>query len=253
MLNVYATQHVNSRTVCAAFAAGARAPIVPPAPLLPGDVAMYGCLRGLLPTLRQAQAEGRAWLYLDNGYFRPGHFSGFYRATWNAYQHDGTGRGDPTRWRALGLTIAPWRRDGSHVLVCPPSDIFGQLMGFDAAGWLVRTIQALARATDREIRIRKKPAAAGAGTPLAEDLASAWALVTHSSNAAVEALLAGVPVFCTAPCAAAGMGLADLSRIEGPLLPDDRERWAAALAVNQWTLDEMRGGTCWRMLNEGSL
>ena len=71
---------------------------------------MYGCLRGLLPTLNQAQAEGRTWWYMDNGYFRPGHFAGYYRVTRNAMQHDGTGNVSSERWERLGLNIAPWKK-----------------------------------------------------------------------------------------------------------------------------------------------
>ncbi|HYH39914.1 MAG TPA: hypothetical protein VD860_16960 [Azospirillum sp.] len=247
MLNVYATEHVHSATVCAAFAAGCGAPVVPPYPLLPGDVAMYGCLRGLRPTLIQAQREGRRWLYLDNGYFRPGHYDGYYRVTRDALQHDGSGTATPHRWERLGLSIAPWRAGGGHVVVCPPSDIFAGLMGFDARRWLANTLDTLLRHTDRDVRIRektKKP-----GRPLAADLAGAWALVTHSSNAAVDALLAGVPVFCTNPCGAYRLGEPELKKIESPRRPDDREQWAWNLAANQWTLSEMADGTCWRMLN----
>ena len=72
--------------------------------------------------------------------------------------------------------------------------------------------------------------------------------MTCASNAAVEALLSGVPVFCTGPCAAYRMGKPDVTEIETPALPDDRERWARVLAANQWTLDEMADGTCWREL-----
>lgn len=247
MLNAYCTGHIHSRMVCGSFAAGCGAPIVPPAPLLPGDVFMYGCLRGLRPTLSEAQRQGRRWIYADNGYFRPGHHHGFYRVTENAFQHDGSGDASVARWEALGLSIAPWRAAGRHVLVCPPSEVFAGLMGFDARRWLDETVQALNRSTDREVRVRTK---ANAPTkPLAADMAGAWALVTHSSNAAVEALLAGIPVFCTAPCAAQRMGLSDLSLIENPACPDGREPWAWNLAAAQWTLEEMASGLCWRMLN----
>ena len=72
---------------------------------------MYGCLRGLKPTLDQAQAEGRTWYYADNGYFRPGK-TGYFRVTRDALQHDGTGDASPERWERLGLEIKPWRKDG---------------------------------------------------------------------------------------------------------------------------------------------
>jgi hypothetical protein len=95
-------------------------------------------------------------------------------------------------------------------------------------------------------------AVAPGGKPLSADLVGAWALVTHSSNAAVEALLEGVPVFCTAPCAAYRMGRPDVAAIEAPALPDDREQWAWNLARAQWTLAEMKSGECWRDLQRAS-
>ena len=80
--------------------------------------------------------------------------------------------------------------------------------------------------------------------PLENDLRNAHCMVTAYSNAATEALLAGIPVFTTHPCVSSTMGTSDLSRLEHPRYPDDRERWAAILAANQWTLAEMKSGRC---------
>jgi len=270
MINAYSSGHKWSALVCTAFAAGAKCPIVPPAPLLPGDVFMYGALRGLLPTLRQAQREGRTWFYGDNGYFSPGKTeANYFRITRNALQVDGSEpvpAGGADRWGRLGLTIKPWRTAGAHIVVCPPGRLFGATFGFSADDWLDQTLATLRQHTDRELRVRAKVSwndAKGADilsqkgfvktsvpTPLSTDLAGAWALVTHCSNAAVEALLGGVPVFATEPCGASAMGLSDLAQIEAPRMDVDREHWTAVLASNQWRLSEMRDGTCWRMLNE---
>ncbi|MCR4331295.1 MAG: hypothetical protein NUV34_01105 [Sulfuricaulis sp.] len=273
MLHVYATENQWSQMVCKAFARGADAPIVPPYPLLPGDVFMYGALRGLLPTLRQAQREGRTWFYADNGYMRSGKDEkAYFRVTRNALQVDGSGElpfpkhAARERWARLKLSLKPWRKTGSHIVVCPPGRLFGATFGFDADEWLRVTLKTLGKYTDRELRVRKKMSwndakpvpAPNLGTgiktsvpePLDEDLRGAWALVTHSSNSAVEALLAGIPVFCTNPCGASAMGLSDLTQIEAPRMEEGREKWAAVLASNQWTLKEMREGLCWKMLNE---
>jgi hypothetical protein len=215
----------------------------------------FGALRGLLPTLRQAQREGRDWYYGDNGYFKPGRRirdRGYYRVTKGAMQHDGSGVFPPDRWNRLGLSIKPWRKRGSHIVVCPPSRLYAVILDFNADQWLADTLSKLKTYTDRPLRVRKKMSWDEVkrldGPSLADDLADAWALVTHSSNAAVEALLAGVPVFCTDRCAAYRMGLPDLARIEDPAMPDDREQWAWNLAANQWNLEEMRSGLCWREL-----
>lgn len=249
MLYVYATNHPRNRAISQAFAKGAHAQIVPAAPLLPGDVFMYGCLRGLKPTLDQAIAEERVWFYADNGYFRRAGSdrNGYFRVTRNALQHDGSGHASPERWRRLGLEIKPWRAVGLHVLVCPPDEIYGRLWGLNVTEWLEDVFDTLDEKTDRPVKVRQRGALAKQ-EPFVEALQNCWALVTHTSNAAVEALLAGVPVFCTGSCAAAGMGLTDLRSIETPLMPDDREQWAANLAANQWTLPEMADGTSWRDL-----
>ena len=217
---------------------------------------MYGCLRGSLPTLREAQkhTDKWPWFYADNGYFKAGKTEeSFFRVTRNGLQHDGRGENpDLSRWCALGLNLWPWRRRGEYVIVCPPSRLFASLMGFSADKWLEVVVARIKSATKRPIRVRMKMSwhevKMARIPPLAEELPNAWALVTHSSNAAVEALVAGIPVFCTDPCAAAVMGKRDVLEIESPAYPADRERWAAVLANNQWTLPEMRDGTCWRML-----
>jgi hypothetical protein len=241
---IYSTGHRHSVEVCQALAAGTGYPVAPPAPLQEGGVAMYGYLRGLLPTLRRAQYERRPWVYADRGYFKASYdmdYTGFFRLTRDRYQHAGRGYSDGKRWRALGLAFSPWKRGGRHIVVCPPGDVFAESVGrFRSDEWLRMTLSELRRHTDRPIVVREKRAARQ--HTLSEDLVSAHALVTYMSNAATGALMDGIPVFCLGPCAAQSMGRDDLAAIEDPHYPDDRERWAGVLADNQWTLDEVRQG-----------
>lgn len=254
-MNIYQTHGGKNKRISQAFAKGTGFPIVPPAPLLPGDVFMYGALRGLLPTLHQAWAENRTWYYCDNGYFqrsknRQHKVDGYFRITKNALQHDGTGSFSSCRWGMLKWTIKPWRKDGSHILVCPPGELYGEIWGIDVVKWKQETLETLSRVTDRPIHVRERAVRSDLSKPFLGALAGAWALVTDTSNAAVEAVVEGVPVFCTAKCAAFRMGLPDVSRIEDPIMPDDREQWAWNLGANQWNIEEMADGTCWRELNE---
>ena len=101
----------------------------------------------------------------------------------------------PARWERLGLEIKPWRKDGSHILICPPDEIYGQLWGLDPLKWLEDVLATLTSVTGRDRIIRDRSKAKSATEPFAAALKGAWALVTCTSNAAVEALLAGVPVF----------------------------------------------------------
>jgi hypothetical protein len=231
-----------SQRLLSAFARGCGGRLAEGAPerLAPGAAAFYD-VRGLEHLWRQACDEGRRWYYLDNAYFDIAR-DRLYRVGVDAMQDRGLGLPDWKRWAALGLPVAPWQRRGRHIVVCRQSAEFLALVG--APWWLGHTLAALEAATDRPIVVREK----GEARALAEDLKGAWALVTHSSAAAVEAVLAGVPVFCTGFCAARTMGLSELAMIERPRRPDGREIWAATLAGLQWSAEELADGTAWRML-----
>lgn len=228
---------------CRAFAKGCGGQVQGDDTLQPGAVAMFGHQR-LEPMLRQAQAAGRTWYYGDHAYFGRGQF---YRCTRSAMQHAGLeGDADPRRFSRFGIPIKPWRASGSHIVLCPNSQSF--LDRYGASNWVSETIAALAALTDRKIVLRWK--SHGERHPLARDLVDAWAVVTFTSNSAVEAILAGIPAICTAPCAGASMGSASLAAIEAPAMPDGRLEWAARLANNQWTLEEMAAGLTWRAIGE---
>lgn len=230
------------------------------AALLDGPAAFYGISGQLAPLLAQARREGRRWWYLDNAYLGPRGV--FFRVTRGGLQvgpprlHDGLAPGlrpDAARLRRLGVRVAPWRRSGGHVLICPPGDFMAQHgYGYPRA-WLRDTLATLRRATDRELRVRPKPPAGASGQPLAEDLRDCWAVVTWASNVTVTALIAGVPVFADGPSAARPLALDDPAAIEAPARGLERHDWLAGLAANQWTLGELRDGTAWRRLTAGGL
>lgn len=255
-VNVYAVpQERTSPRFCAAFATGAGAAYVADGRLRAGDVALYGS-PNLWDLLIEARAGGRAWYYGDNGYFRRGEY---YRVTRNAYQASGYDWNgcDEQRLERLGVEIQPMRRGGRHVLVCPPGGIHANLMRRagvpiqepnDWGAWATRE---LARFTDRPIRIRTKAAAYESRRPLAADLEDCWAVVVFMSNVGLEASLAGVPVFVLGPAASSPLGRWQLSEIENPAYPDadHRRKVAASLAAQQWTLEEIAAGDCWRSIH----
>lgn len=210
----------------------------------------YGVTGDTRDIVRTAQDSGAWWLYIDHAYFGRGEF---YRATLNALQHCGTGDSDGARWKRLGLEIAPWRSGGRHILVCPQSELWHLwMMGGDTPkAWADRVTAELRQHTDRPIIVRFKPdiarervadAVAEAHRQLMEALEDCHAVVVHQSGCGVQAALAGVPVFSTGPGAVVPVACTDLSRIESPVRPDDRLRWASVLADNQWSLSEITAG-----------
>lgn len=241
--------------LCNAFAEGVRASggsatvyLEPPRKLAPGAAVFYGVVQATQHLFDEARALRREWWYIDNAYFDAGR-GRYFRVTRNAMQLGRVSEPKPERAAALGLVVKPWRESGKHVLVCPQSDDFMLLVGWRGgmAGWLRHILHEL-RSCERPVAVRhwsrdKLAAAQGLGYALK----NAWALVTHASAAANEALLAGVPVFLTShDCAALPVASGALASIGDPALPDDREQWVARLAGAQWTLDELRAGEPWR-------
>jgi hypothetical protein len=145
---------------------------------------------------------------------------------------------------AMGVKIEPWRRNGTHVLLCLPGPNSGREWGIDMPRWCVETEAKLRASTDRPIVVR--PRHLRKTVPLAEQLEDCWAVVTHSSGTAVSAILAGVPAFVEQTSAAAPVARLDLE-IEYPLCLD-REDWVASLAWRQWNGDEMQSGEAWAHL-----
>jgi hypothetical protein len=212
----------------------------------PGVPIVWGVLRSSDRVVAYAKQAGQYFYYIDHAYFSRGHGQS-YRVTRNGYEAGPVRECPMDRIQAHDVELEPWQREGSNVLVCPPTDYFMTAHG--CADWLERTLEALQRHTDRPVVVRRKPQPGETVEPLAEALSKAHALVTHSSNVAIEAVVAGVPVFVSPSSAAAPMGLTDLSLIESPVYPD-RDKWLAHLAYCQFSFEEMRSGAAWRMLLE---
>lgn len=248
MLTCYAAEKPSSVAFAQMLAAGhPRAVVTHSRRFRPGPAATWGFVRSQVELIKNILASPAPWFYGDNAYFSRGQY---FRITRRGIQHPGIGEPDHARWRQHGLTFAPWRRTGRHVVVCPQSPNYHKhLLGLERDPWIRQTTALLRRHTDRRIVVREKPQRLEAQErPIELELRGAWALVTPASGAAVDALLAGVPIFCNDSAATAPMGLSDLTRIEAPAYPDGREDWAAVLAGQQWTEAEIRRGEQWEVL-----
>ena len=212
----------------------------------PGVPVVWGALRGSDRVIAYAKQSGQYFFHVDHAYFSRGHGQS-YRITRNAYEAGLVRECPPDRIQAHEVVLEPWRRGGKNVLVCAPTDHF--MAAYGCAGWLKKTLDVLQRHTARPIVVHRAREPGETVEPLAEALSKAHALVTPSSNVALEAVIAGVPVFVSPSSAAAPVGLTDLSSIETPAYPD-RDRWLAHLAYCQFSLEEMRSGAAWRMLLE---
>ncbi|MEE9611183.1 MAG: hypothetical protein V3W19_08020 [Desulfatiglandales bacterium] len=239
---VYATNHIHSKVVSAAFAEGCEGSIVPPVRLLEGPAIVYGVLRGCGEIIKQCEWIHRDYYHIDHGYFLRGHYEGYYRVTKNGLQSDGWGKFNPKRFEDLKVPLRPWKRTGRHIVICPLSKMAGEFINVDPKKWVETVLGELSLHTDRPIIVKYKD-----DKPISSALEDAWCLVTHSSNAGVDAVVSGVPVIALGHSACLPVSW-DIEDIESPHWPA-REQWTWNLASNQWTLEEMRSGEAWKMLD----
>lgn len=195
---------------------------------------------GALERLREIRAANLDYVFYDRAYFGGGPQSDRLRITARAYQKHLLDLDAPAgRAARIGVELQPWREGGTHIMVVPPGEAIRALFGL--GNWEAETMARLKRATERQAWISRKGAEQ---PPLAERLRDCWAVVTWSSNVAVEAICAGVPAFVSSWSAAAPVAgnLAELeARIEAPRRPE-REAWAESLAWGQFNLEEIRSG-----------
>jgi hypothetical protein len=156
------------------------------------------------------------------------------------------GRYSIDRALAMGVELQPWRKQGSKVVICLPGPGAGKDFDLGMDDWANDIRGQVKQKTDRQLVVR--PKVLRFTRPLADDLHDAWCVVAHSSTAAVEAVIAGVPIFVAATNPAAPVGRLDLE-IECPLRPE-REDWLAALAWRQWTRHEISSGQAWAHITE---
>ena len=224
-----------------------------------GYAVFYG-YDGLLPqVMRDYAAVGRA-AYIDLGYWQRlsgGKLAGYHKIVWNGRHPEKYWRKNyPTdRLDALGVKISDWQPSGRHIVLAGMGDKAAAVYGLAVEAWERAIIQEIRRHTTRPIVYRPKPSwkqarpivsvdYAAPAVPIENVLTGAHCVVTHHSNVAVDALVAGVPAF-TWHGVAREMALQDLTQIEKPIRPENRQQWAADVAYLQWTVDEMAAGAPW--------
>jgi hypothetical protein len=220
-------------------------------------------LRGILKhkIIKRCWADGRPFLYMDTGYFgnranpqNPHGWKIWHRVVPNNFQHGDIIDRPADRWQQHRITPQP-RRHGSRILIAAPDEKPCTVYGITLQDWMDQTLRTIKQHTDRPIQIRERDP--NRQRRLANDFSAALddvhAVVTFNSNAAVESVLAGVPVFVTAPCSAA-MPVAnrDLAKIDDPWFPDSDliQAWCRHLAYGQFRNTELANGVARSILEQ---
>lgn len=242
-----------------------------PAPDPETDVAVMVGVKGYSRAMLDGhRAAGKHTIYIDKGYLGRGKY---YRMSVDAFQPLDYFQAIPhpnDRFQALGVRIAPMRRTGEHIILCGGSlkyALWHRMNGMNGADpmttWALRSLGRLRKVSTRPVVYRPKPSWKDAvripearyslpPRSLRNELENAWALVTFGSNAAVEALLAGVPTIIVGDGIAKPLSSISEDGVEAPYIPTDDERyqWACDVAYCQFTIPEMRQGQAWAILRE---
>ena len=225
-----------------------------------GDLAVaYGWIHE--PIFEAYRRAGGHYVYWDLGYWgrRPtiSPVEGYHRMALDAwdtltYMRQGM---PADRWDALNIGVSVNQRRGSDVIVAGMSDKAAGTHGFAPGRWeewaesYVREL-----VPDANVVMRAKPnKRARAVRPIEQALETAKLIVTHHSNVALDAIVAGVPVFCRKGIGRlASPEVLTADYIRDPVQPvySVRRQILYDAAYQQWTPAEMRDGRAWDFIRE---
>jgi len=227
----------------------------------------YGLACGLDKIFEDYKANATA-IYVDLGYWRrriSSRYDGYHKMSINSrhptayFQNH---KHDPQRFKDLRLSVKPWKETGEVILIAGMSQKAARAEGLNHQAWERAALASIQAKSKRLVIYRPKPncmrsyplqgARFDKKTPLAAMFSNCHALVTRQSNTAVDALLAGIPVFCELGPASV-MGQSDLSKIESPIYPEDRQRFVEDIAWCQFKTAEIAAGLPFRHFKEEGL
>jgi hypothetical protein len=161
---------------------------------------------------------------------------------------------DDQRLQACRVAVSASRPAGTRVLLCGMSAKASTSFGLEPEQWERAAADRL-RAAGAKVLYRPKPRWCGARpisgcafedwsrVTVAQSFAKVDAVATHHSNAAIEAVAAGLPIYTETGIARA-LSVARLEDLPGAAAHDreTRVRFVRQVAWHQWTLAEISSG-----------
>lgn len=210
-----------------------------------------------------ARALGRRTVFVDRGYLRSPHQFRVAVDDHNPTAWLEVANCSPDRARAVGFRLEPWRRGGDYVLLAGSSAKYHLWHDLPHPTEYAQAIADQLRAMGLSVLYRPKPgwdgkrpirgAAYQRGRQgILDPLRSANCLITHGSNACIEALLAGVPCVALGNAVVRPISSTSLADAVNPRRANDADRWRLLcnLAWTQFSPREMAGGMAWRQCRE---
>ena len=100
-----------------------------------------------------------------------------------------------------------------------------------------------------KVRLPKRDYRTYDDTAFKAKLERTWAVVNHSSNPAMEAVMKGIPVFVSESSLCHDVGNISLADINTPAMPN-RLGGANKLAYTEWVEDEIEQGLPWARIKK---
>ena len=174
---------------------------------------------------------------------------------------------DNKRWPLFEHELRPWNPTGDIIVICGQHDSSEQWKGLPRMSqWIEQQIREIRKYTTRPILVRPHPRnqiqfkesdfenvkvrlpkrdfRTYDDTDFKATLTRTWAVVNHSSNPAMEAVIQGIPVFVSESSLCHDVGNVKLADINTPAMPR-RQSWADKLAYTEWFEDEIEKGLPW--------
>ena len=176
------------------------------------------------------------------------------------------------RWPLFKLELKPWQQTGNVIVICGQHHNSEQWKGLPKLNsWVEQQIKIIRKYCDKPIVIRPHPRnpfnfdekkyphvrvnlpkrdhSTYDDTDFKKILRSTWAVVNHSSNPAIEAVINGIPVFVSESSLCHDVGNTNVADILHPAMPA-RQNWANRLAYCEWTTEEIGQGLPWKRIRE---
>ena len=179
---------------------------------------------------------------------------------------------DSERWPMFKHALKPWNPTGDMIIICGQHDASEQWLNKPRMGkWIEQQITEIRKYTTRPILVRPHPRnqipfnanqydnvkvrlpkrdhRTYDDTDFKAVLARTWAVVNHSSNPAMEAVINGIPVFVSESSLCHDVGNVNIADINTPAMPN-RVQWAHKLSYTEWFEDEIRQGMPWKRIKK---
>jgi len=179
---------------------------------------------------------------------------------------------DDKRWPLFKHELRPWNPTGDLIVICGQHDSSEQWNGLPKmSSWIEQQITKIRAYTTRPILVRPHPRNVITidekkfqnvkvrlpkrdyrtydDTDFKATLGRTWAVVNHSSNPAMEAVIKGIPVFVSESSLCHDVGNVTLGDINTPAMPN-RLNWANKLAYTEWFEDEIEKGLPWARIRK---